>query len=71
MFRFFKNKIYRSYFFRRLLLLTIAAVILLFFLSEQILLTGMERYHSGVSACYESVQNKLSYTCLLYTSRCV
>ncbi len=62
MFRFFKNKIYRSYFFRRLLLLTIAAVILLFFLSEQILLTGMERYHSGVSACYESVQNKLSYT---------
>ena len=62
MFRFLKNKIYRSYFIRRVFLLTIAAFIVFFFMSEQILSAGIETYHSDVLACHESVQSKLSYT---------
>lgn len=61
MFRFLKNKIYRSYFVKRVLLLTIAALIIFFFMSEQLLSTSIETYHSDVSACYASVQDKLSY----------
>ena len=62
MFRFLKNKIYRSYFIRRVFLLTIAAFIVFFFMSEQILSAGIETYHSDVLACHESVQSELSYT---------